>query len=68
MKKSSALLLALGLVASTVTGCAYGSAVASGDKVVILRQDAFLMGALRKAFVCKVGDTGLSGCSTAENP
>ena len=40
-----------------------------GDKVVILRNDSFLFGALRKVFVCKVNDAGLANCqASAEAP
>ena len=55
-------------LAVTSQACAYGGAGASGDKVVVLRNDAFLFGALRKAFVCKVTDGGLSNCAAAEAP
>ena len=66
MKKIIALsTLALALSAQA---CAYGGAATSGDKVVVLRNDSFLYGALRKAFVCKVTDGGLTGCAAGEAP
>lgn len=69
MKKLFALLLALGLGASAATGCAYGGvAVTSTNHAVVLRNDMFLFGALRKAFVCQVTQGGLAGCVTAESP
>ena len=68
MKKTSALLLALGLAATSFSGCAYSGTTAVGDKVVVLRNDGFLFGILRKAYVCKVSDNGLSSCSAGENP
>lgn len=67
MKILKAVLVPL-LVAGTLGGCAYGAIEAAGDKVVVLRQDAFLFGALRKAFVCKIGDGGLTGCAEGESP
>jgi len=37
-------------------------------RAVVLRNDAFLFGALRKAFVCKVSDAGLTDCNSSTNP
>jgi hypothetical protein len=53
---------------SQLTACAYSGAAAAGDKVVVLRNDAFLFGILRKAFVCKVSDAGLTACASSDNP
>ena len=53
------------------TGCSYGSMVAVGknqDRVVILRNDVFLFGALRRAYVCKASDAGLVDCQEEESP
>ena len=62
-------LLVAGAVASTLGGCAYGGMTTVGDKVVIARNDTFLMGALRKVFVCKVSDAGVTSCvNSAEKP
>jgi len=55
MKKALASALLIGFV-STLGGCAYSGVSVSGDKAVVLRNDAFLFGILRKAFVCKVTD------------
>jgi hypothetical protein len=68
MKKALALVLGSLMVASSLTACAYGSIATSGDKVVITRQDSFLMGALRKVFVCKVTDAGVTACGSADSP
>jgi len=69
MKKALGTLMAVGVIASALTGCAYGDMAAVGtDKVVVMRQDAFLFGALRKAFVCKISDGGLTSCATSESP
>jgi len=68
MKKALGMLMAMGMLASSLGGCSYGAIAVAGDKVVVLRQDAFLMGALRKAFVCRVSDTGLSSCAANEAP
>jgi hypothetical protein len=67
MKKAIASALLLGLC-STLGGCSYAGAAASGDKVVVLRNDAFLFGILRKAFVCKISDAGVTACNSNENP
>jgi len=67
-------LLALAFITSTFgalsMGCAYGPMVGdqAATKVVILRQDGFLFGALRSAYVCKVTDAGLSSCQEGESP
>jgi len=68
MKKTFGLLVSAALMSGVLAGCSYGAAVASGDKVVVLRNDAFLFGALRKAYVCKVTDKGLADCSDNESP
>ncbi|MBN2493387.1 MAG: hypothetical protein JXR96_02250 [Deltaproteobacteria bacterium] len=64
LKKIGALLL----LGALLGGCAYGDVAAVGDKVVMTRNDMFLFGALRKVFVCKVHDGGLSDCQTNEAP
>ena len=69
MKKALASLVILGALASGATGCGYAGVAAVGqDKVVVLRNDAFLFGALRKAVVCKVGELGLASCAAQESP
>ena len=71
MKRVFKLLVLAGLMTGVVsmTGCAYGGAAGVGkDYVVVLRNDGFLFGMLRKAYVCKATTSGLSGCRDAENP
>ena len=68
MKKLTCFLFAASVIASTASGCAYGSIATAGDKVVITRNDGFLFGALRKVFVCKVTDAGTTACGSAESP
>jgi hypothetical protein len=71
MKKSIAFALAGITLALAVgsTGCAYGGVSGSGaDKVVIARNDGFLFGILRKVFVCKVADSGVTACADSESP
>ncbi|WP_394823848.1 hypothetical protein [Pendulispora albinea] len=67
MKKGIALVLAVAAL-SSAAGCSYGGVSAAGDKVVVARNDGFLFGILRKAYVCKVSDAGLTSCQTNENP
>ncbi len=69
MKKLTVFLFAASILASSATGCAYGAiATAGNDKVVIVRQDAFLFGILRKVFVCKVTDGGATACAEGTSP
>ena len=71
MKRIFAMLILTGIMAGVVsmTGCAYGGAAGVGkDYVVVLRNDGFLFGMLRKAYVCKATTSGLSGCRDGENP
>lgn len=52
-----------------IPGCAYSHAVAVGKQhVVVLRNDGFLFGLLRKAYVCKATANGLEKCQDSENP
>ena len=67
MRKIKALVCS-GLLAAALAACAYGGAAAAGDKVVVLRNDQFLLGALRKAYVCKIADAGLADCQTSTSP
>jgi hypothetical protein len=68
MRKSVALLLSGATLAAALSGCAYGGVAASADKAVVARNDAFLFGILRKTFVCKITDGGLSNCQSSDNP
>tara|TARA_Y100000389_G_C16993950_1_gene286274 strand:- start:233 stop:433 length:201 start_codon:yes stop_codon:yes gene_type:complete len=66
MKKS---LFALIAVCFLGTGCSYTAVTRLGKgKVAVVKNDNFLMGALRKVFVCNATKGGLSNCSTNENP
>jgi hypothetical protein len=69
MKKIAGSLVAVSMIAATLSGCAYGGVGGVGaDKVVIARNDAFLFGILRKVFVCKVTDGGVTACQSSESP
>ena len=51
------------------TGCAYGTALRVGkNRVLVLKNDGFLFGLLRKAHLCDVGAKGLTNCSEDQNP
>jgi hypothetical protein len=68
MKKTLASMLILGTLASSLGGCAYGGVGVAGDKAVVARNDSFLFGILRKVFVCKVTEGGLTNCNASEAP
>ena len=68
MVKGLGFVLAAAMIAGALGGCAYGGVGAGGDKVVIARNDAFLFGILRKTFVCKITDGGVSNCQSNDNP
>ena len=68
MKKIILGAIAAGILATSATGCGYAGAGASGDKVVVARNDGFLFGILRKVYVCKISDAGLSACNDSEAP
>ena len=68
MKRLASRLAAV-VVFAGIVGCSYGGVAGIGDdKVVITRNDAFLFGALRKVFVCKVNSAGLTRCADRESP
>lgn len=67
--RSVILVGALAMTAATLGGCAYGGvASVGGDRVVIPRNDGLLFGLLRKVYVCKVTDSGLTDCIEGEAP
>ena len=66
--KKTIFALVLCATAAGLSGCAYGGIGAVGDKAVVTRNDGFLFGILRKVFVCKVTDTGLTSCQSADAP
>ena len=63
MKKFVLVVGLLG-VFSSMFGCVYAGVAASGDKVVVLRNGIFS----NSAFVCHVGDNGVSACVEGESP
>lgn len=57
MKKlKTFFLLCFFLMALFLNGCAYSGVAmnASGNKIVVIQNDLFLLGALRKVIVCEV--------------
>ena len=71
MKKIVQKLVLAGALAGAVGSlgaCAYAGVGVAGDKVVIARNDGLLFGAMRKVFVCKISDGGVTDCGSAENP
>jgi hypothetical protein len=38
------------------------------DRVLILRNDMFLFGGLRTAYICKASDAGLVDCQDEQSP
>lgn len=70
MFKLRTLLVLMLLVLSFGTACSYAGVAMSADgkKAVVVRNDHFLFGALRKAYVCDVSDAGLINCQKSENP
>lgn len=61
----AAILIGVG---ASVTGCSYGGVAMGGTKAVVLRNDNFLFGALRSAYVCDVTDSGLKNCKEGDTP
>jgi hypothetical protein len=49
---------------SALFGCSYAGLAASGDKVVVLKNGFFS----NTAYVCKVGDNGVSSCVEGDSP
>ncbi len=66
MKKIIAAASVLMVTGSVLMGCAYAGAAVAGDKVILPRNDTFLYGMLRKVYVCKVTDQGLTECVAGE--
>ncbi|MCP4674626.1 MAG: hypothetical protein GY854_03755 [Deltaproteobacteria bacterium] len=67
MKKVIKGLFAAALLAATVASCSYGAiALTPSNKLVVMRNDAFLFGALRSVYVCDVTGTGLTNCVKSE--
>ncbi len=58
-----------GFVGAVLVSCAYGGAAGvSGDNVVVLKNDMFLWGLLRTAYVCKATPNGLTNCCDSVSP
>ncbi len=69
MKKALKVVIALVVAVGILGGCSYGGVGVIGDKVIVARNDGLLFGALRKVYVCKMNDAGLTGCvESAEAP
>ncbi len=67
MKKAIKGLVAAVLLAATVAGCSYGAvALTPSNKLIVMRNDGFLMGALRAVYTCDVTDSGLTNCVKSE--
>ena len=66
--KNVTIALLLLAAAAPLGGCSYGGVSASGDKVVIARNDNFLFGILRKVYVCKITDAGVTSCAESDSP
>ena len=61
-------LLVIAVSSAALSGCAYGGVGVADGKAVVLRNDSFLFGALRSAYVCQVQDGGLANCQENEAP
>ena len=70
MFKLRTLLVLMLLIATLGIGCSYAGVAISADgkKAIVLRNDWFLFGALRKAYVCDVADGGLVNCQQGVKP
>ena len=66
MKKLIAAAGVVMMAGSVFFGCAYAGVGVAGDKVVVPRNDTFLYGMLRKIYVCKLTDEGLTECKAGE--
>ena len=64
MMKKLVLSAALLGAFSALFGCAYAGVAVTGDKVVVLKNGLFS----NTAYVCKVGDNGVSGCVDGDSP
>ncbi|MGD8861337.1 MAG: hypothetical protein PVI30_15115 [Myxococcales bacterium] len=67
--RKTLLALVFGLaLGGALGGCGYAGVATAGDAAVVVRNDWFLFGALRKVYVCKITPGGLTQCSAADNP
>ncbi|MFZ5890611.1 MAG: hypothetical protein ACOY0T_06030 [Myxococcota bacterium] len=68
MKHVIGLTMLMAVLGSFASGCSYAGVATAGDKAVVARNDNFLFGILRKVYVCKVADGGLTACQSNESP
>ncbi|WP_428261716.1 hypothetical protein [Haliangium sp.] len=68
LKKLAASAFLAAALGSSLGACAYGGVAASGDNVVVTRNDLFLFGLLRAVYVCQITPQGVTNCSAAEAP
>ena len=66
MKKIIAAAGVIMMAGSIFMGCSYAGVAVAGDKVVLPRNDTFLYGMLRKVYVCKLTDAGLTECQAGD--
>ena len=68
IKSAIAGAVLLGSVAGVLGGCSYAGVAASGNNVVIAKNDLLLAGLLREVFVCQLTPQGLTNCSSLDAP
>lgn len=68
MTKGISMILAAAAIAGALSGCAYAGVGVASDKAIVARNDGFLFGILRKVYVCKVTDSGLTSCQSNDSP
>ena len=68
MAKIIKRFLAVAIIAGTMSGCGYAGVAAAGDAAIVARNDWILMGLLRKVYICRITPTGLTQCSSSEDP
>ena len=61
-------LVAVALLGAFLGGCGYAGVATAGDAAVVARNDWILFGLLRKVYVCRITPTGLTQCSSSEDP
>ena len=62
MKKLIGAALVVMATGGVLYGCSYAGVGVAGDKAILPRNDDFLYGMLRKIYVCKITDEGLTEC------
>jgi hypothetical protein len=66
MKKLIGAAAVVLMSGSIFLGCSYAGVGIAGDKVIVPRNDDFLYGMLRKVYICKLTDQGLTECVAGE--